>query len=73
MNCIHCSGTMRRSKAPFNIDRNGYHLTIQAVPAWICGQCGEPYFEEREVEAIQETILTLDKQTRLLAADVAQP
>ena len=73
MNCIHCSGAMQRSKAPFNIDRNGYHLTIQEVPAWICGQCGESYFEEREVEAIQETILTLDERTRQLAADIAQP
>ena len=64
---------MQRSKAPFNIDRNRYHLTIQAVPAWIWGQCGEPYFEEREVDAIQETIRTLDEQTRLLAAGVTQP
>ena len=53
MNCIHCQGAMRRSTAPFNIDRNGYHVVFDSVPAWICRQCGEPYFEEREVDVIQ--------------------
>ena len=62
---------MRRSTAPFHIDRNGYHLAFDAVPAWICGQCGEPYFEEREVKAIQGAVRALDEQTRQLAGDVA--
>ena len=71
MKCIHCKGAMRRSTAPFHIDRNGYHLALDAVPAWICGQCGEPYFEEREVNAIQGAARALDEQTRQLAANVA--
>ena len=71
MNCTHCQGVMRRSTAPFHIDRHGYHLAFDAVPAWICGQCGEPYFEERAVDAIQGAIRMLDEQTRQLEADVA--
>ena len=62
---------MRRSTAPFRIDRASYHLALDAVPAWICGQCDEPYFEEREIDAIKGAIGTLDQQTRQLAADVA--
>ena len=57
---------MRRSTAPFHIDRSGYHLALDAVPAWVCGQCGEPYFEEREVDAIQGATRALDEQTRQL-------
>ena len=71
MKCIHCRGAMRRTTAPFHVDRHGYHLVLDAVPAWVCGQCGEPFFEEREVDAIQGAIRTLDEQTRQLAADVA--
>lgn len=71
MKCLHCRGAMRRSTAPFHVDRHGYHLALDAVPAWVCGQCGEPFFEEREVDAIQGAIRTLDEQTRRLAADVA--
>lgn len=71
MNCIHCRGAMRHSTAPFHIDRNGYHLALDAVPAWVSGQCGESYFDEREVDVIQRTTRILDAQTRQLAVDAA--
>lgn len=48
MECIHCKGRMVRGVAPFSTDRKGYHVAWDAVPAWICHQCGEPYFEARE-------------------------
>ena len=67
MNCIHCQGRMQRSAAPFHVDRNGYHLWFDAIPAWVCGQCGEAYFEEREVEAMQNAIEGLDRQARQFA------
>ena len=67
MKCIHCKGKMQKSSAPFQIDRKGYHLLLDAVPAWICTQCGEAYFEEGEVDAIQEAIRSLDKRTEKLA------
>ena len=69
MNCIHCHGQMKRSNAPFHVDRNGYHLMFDTVPAWVCDQCGEAYFEEREVTAIQSAIKGLDQQARQLVAD----
>jgi YgiT-type zinc finger domain-containing protein len=53
---------MRKAKAPFHVDRRGYHLSLDAVPAWVCGQCGEPYFEEREVRTIQRLLACLDEQ-----------
>jgi YgiT-type zinc finger domain-containing protein len=68
MKCIHCRGSMTRTHAPFHIDRKGYHLPLEAVPAWVCGQCGEPYFEEREVKTIQSLLLQLDKKATSLAA-----
>ena len=72
MNSMHCKGTMIRATAPFRVDRHGYHLVIDAVPAWVYRQCGEPYFEERVVDAIQNAIRSLDEQTRQLAADAAK-
>ena len=68
MKCLHCQGAMKRTSAPFPIDRKGYHLSLEAVPAWVCGQCGEPYFEEREVKTIQRLLSQLDKQTTTLAS-----
>lgn len=70
MKCIHCKGEMERKTAPFQIDRKGYHLLFDAIPAWVCTQCGEAYFEETEVESIQKVLKKLDEETEHLAAAV---
>lgn len=67
MTCTHCQGTMKRSTAPFHIDRRGVHLSLDAVPAWVCTQCGEPYFEEAEVDSIQAILKAVDEQASTLA------
>ncbi len=40
---------------------------FDAIPAWICSQCGEVYFQEAEVDSIQEALKTLDEKTAKLA------
>lgn len=62
MKCMYCQADMTRSASPFHVDRKGYHLLLDAVPAWVCSQCGESSFEETEVESIQEAIRVLDRQ-----------
>jgi len=57
---------MKRGKAPIHIDRDGCHVTIDSVLAWICEQCGEPLFEEQEVGAIQDIVKAVDEKWRLL-------
>jgi YgiT-type zinc finger domain-containing protein len=57
---------MKRGTAPIHIDRNGCHITIDDVPAWVCEQCGEPLFEEKEVAAIQDLVQSLDEKCRVL-------
>ena len=68
MKCTHCQGKMLRKTAPLQIDRKGYHLTLEAVPAWVCAQCGEAYFEEREVAEIQRVIEAVDQRTEKITA-----
>jgi len=63
MECVHCKGRMAKGTVPFSTDRKGYHIYWAAVPAWICAQCGEPYFESREVDRIQKALLFLDQET----------
>ena len=64
MKCMHCQGRMERSTAPFHIDRKGLRLTLDAVPAWVCRQCGEAYFEESEVDSIQDIIEAVEPHAR---------
>ena len=66
MKCIHCQGEMKRGLAPLHIDRTSCHLILDAVPAWVCQQCGEPYFEEKEVDAIQDLIKSVEQKSAAL-------
>jgi YgiT-type zinc finger domain-containing protein len=54
---------MKRSHAPFHADRNGYHVRWDALPAWVCTQCGEPYFESADVARVQRALAALDRET----------
>ena len=68
MKCMHCQGQMQRATAPFHIDRKGVHLSLDDVPAWVCKQCGEPYFEQKEVDCIQAILRAVDEQVPKLAS-----
>lgn len=67
LRCLYCQGTMERKTAPFQINRKGYHLVLSSIPAWVCSQCGEVYFEEHEADAIQEALQNLDERHGRLA------
>ncbi|MFY9823455.1 MAG: YgiT-type zinc finger protein [Thermoanaerobaculia bacterium] len=68
MECLHCRGRMVRATAPFSIDRKGYHIVWEAIPAWVCTQCGEPFFEAAEVESIQRALMAVDRESVALVA-----
>jgi len=53
---------MEKAMVPYAIDRKGYHLFIEKIPAYVCSQCGEKYFQEKEAEAIQNMIRELEKK-----------
>jgi YgiT-type zinc finger domain-containing protein len=57
---------MKQGTVPLHIDRNGCHVTIDDVPAWVCQQCGEAYFEEQEVDTIQDLIRTIEHKANKL-------
>lgn len=67
MKCMQCQGEMKRSTAPFHIDRKGVHLSLDNVPAWVCKQCGEAYLEDSEVDSIQAIIQAVEQQAQKLA------
>ena len=64
MECMYCKGRMEKKTAPFSVDRNGYHIHWHALPAWVCTQCGEAYFEKEEVDTIQKVLRMIDGTIR---------
>ena len=68
MTCLYCQGKMTRASTPLHVDRNGCHVVLDSVPAWICAQCGESYFEEREVDLIQDLVRSVEQNAKKIAA-----
>ncbi|MCC6169931.1 MAG: YgiT-type zinc finger protein [Caldilineaceae bacterium] len=67
MNCPHCQGRLKAGATAYSVNRNGYHLIIDQVPAFICEQCHEPLFTEEALRLVQEMIRSLDEQRRQLS------
>ena len=64
MKCMYCQAEMKRGTVPFHIDRKGIHVSLDEIPAWVCPQCGETYFEEKEVDSMQAIVKAVEEQTR---------
>ena len=67
MRCIHCQGKMKKGTVPFHIDRKGCYVLLDSAPARVCEQCGEACFEEKEVDAIQDLIKSVEQKAGALA------
>ena len=67
MKCMYCKGSMVHGSSPFHIDRRDVHVSLDRVPAWVCTQCGEVYFEKAEVDAMQDIVRAVDAQADKLA------
>lgn len=61
--CYSCKGRMDWSTAPFDVQRKGYRVHLDAVPAWVCTVCHAVSFEGREVDALQAVARLLDKSS----------
>ncbi len=66
MKCIYCQGEMKRGATRFHVDRKGCHVLLDEVGAWVCEQCGEVYFDEQEVDAIQDLIKSIEEKAEAL-------
>lgn len=61
MRCLRCQGTVERGTAPVRVDRDGYKLAWEQVPAWVCTRCEMSYFEPGEVETVRKAVRALRK------------
>jgi YgiT-type zinc finger domain-containing protein len=64
MKCVFCQGKLKKGTVPFHIDRKGIHITFDAIPAYVCQQCGQAMFDEKATESIEEVVDAFDKKTR---------
>jgi len=70
MRCLRCMGSVEKGTAPVYVDREGYRMAWEQVPAWVCTRCELAYFEPEEVATVRRALTALRK---LGLAESAEP
>jgi YgiT-type zinc finger domain-containing protein len=53
--CVICkSGEVKAGTTTFSVERGRMTLVLKGVPARVCSQCGEAYFDEATTRRIEE-------------------
>ena len=68
MNCFMCKGNLEEKKVNYVVDLEDtiIIIIIKGVPAKVCTQCGEQYFDDETAENIEKIV----NQLKQLATEV---
>ena len=66
MDCFMCKGTLQEKKVNYVVDLENTIIIIKKVPAKVCMQCGEQYFDDEIAENIEKIV----NQLKELSAEV---
>lgn len=61
MDCFMCKGALEEKKVNYIVDLEKTIIIIKGVPAKVCKQCGEQYFEDKTAENIDAIVNQLKK------------
>lgn len=56
MNCFMCKGELIEKKVNYMVDLESTIIIIKGVPAKVCTQCEEQYFEDETSENIEAIV-----------------
>jgi len=55
MRCVICkAGEVKPGATSITVERGAMTLVLKGLPARVCGQCGEAYFDEATTKHIEE-------------------
>lgn len=56
MNCFMCKGNLEEKKVNYVVDLEDAIIIIKGVPAKVCNQCGEQYFDDETSQNIEKMV-----------------
>ena len=68
--CSVCGGNLRHTATNYTQEYEGRIIVVENVPAWVCDQCGETYFDPDVVEQIQALIWSGAQPARYIETPV---
>lgn len=66
MECFKCKGKLEEKKVNYVVDLENTIIVIKGVPAKVCINCGEQYFNDETSENIESIV----NQLKSLSAEV---
>lgn len=69
MNCFMCKGNLEKKKVNYMVDLDKTIIIIKDVPAKVCTQCGEQYFDDetsQNIEKIVEELKNLSTEVTIV-------
>lgn len=67
MKCFKCNGELIEKNVNYVVNLENTIIIIKAVPAKVCSECGEQYFDDKTSENIEKII----NQLKLLSTEVS--
>ena len=61
MDCFACKGELEKKNVNYVVDLENTIIIIKGVPAMVCKQCNEQYFDDKTSEKIEEMVNQLKK------------
>lgn len=65
--CIYCKGDLKESLTTHVVNYNNCIIVVKNVPCEECQQCGETYFSDETMEALEHIVNT----AKALASEIA--
>lgn len=56
MDCFMCKGELEEKKVNYVVDLEEAIIIIKGVPAKVCKQCGEQYFDDETSQNIEKMV-----------------
>lgn len=70
MSCSFCDGELEERIVQYEYRWEGKLFVFEDVPARVCRQCGELYFDARVVKAMEKAVLSQLEPKRILQVPV---
>lgn len=61
MECFKCKGKLEKKKVNYIVDLENTIIIVKEVPAKVCMQCGEQYYDDEIAENIEKIVNQLKK------------
>jgi YgiT-type zinc finger domain-containing protein len=57
--CSECGGQVRRKSIAQEFEKEGAKVKLSGLQAWVCGRCGEVYFEPGGAQQVVQAVNSL--------------